>query len=1009
MSKSSAKSESSKKKSPAPKKPSSKSGSGGNRPAYSQLELFDDDVVEPASANPEPASAAKGSPEVKVHDAVATIPDPKSPEVAEHDASVQATEATPDGSLVEQSVSQSLDSLNAALLSARVDDAHQRSAPDEADASVPRPYVDSYQDGDALASRLVRASAGTGKTYQLTARLLKILLQGAPPESILATTFTRKAAGEILTKLLKALADAADEENDVALEALRAQVEIPTLPRTVCVRLLDNLLRNIHRLRICTLDSLFAQLARSFPFELGLPPAWRLTDEIEEVWLRERAIESVISSLDPGEMMSLLSMLSKGDVKRSIAFELMQVINSAYSIQRQASPDAWNQLQSPKRPESADLTRAAGYMRQAEPPQKTLLKKLNDMAERIELRQFAALMHETLISNIAKARRSRTEVKLGRSKFPDGLDASFDVLYAAVRSDVLSLLQAQNEATGKVLAAYDHHVLQLKQRSRALGFDDVAVRLANHVRSIDHESLTNRMDGAIDHVLLDEFQDTSPIQWQVLRPLAIRAAAPEPNPDVKRGPDWRVERSFFCVGDTKQAIYGWRGGVAEIFDAVTDQVDGVETKEQNKSFRSSPVVLDVVDRTFLNLHRHPIADQAGTADLTQKYTYVGDALVAFARRFPSHEANYQDLAGHVTVQTSAKSDGSAEDQKNACFLDAANLVAKIHREAPDKTIGVLTRTNKSVAQLIFMLDMLGCDVSQEGGNPLVDSAAVDLVLSALMVSEHPGDKRWAFHIANSPIAEKWGEEVGDNVRAMVEDRGLAETVEYLAGLLAPKCDPRDTFRLKQLTQVAMTYQRNAAPRLRDFVRLVREKRVERPKSARVRVMTVHQSKGLEFDAVVLPELDGPLTRQVSGCVADVRDLGEPPEAISRAIRHDAWHFLPERWQRAFGAQVASEMTESLCLLYVAMTRAKQALHIMISPPKKQEFANKNAASLIFHSLGCDADPTIGNTMLFQQGDQHWHQSSKPSAVAAEQPVTESRSIRFQPLPDVPRRNILKRR
>ena len=137
---------------------------------------------------------------------------------------------------------------------------------------------------------LVRASAGTGKTYQLTARLLRILFQGAAPESVLATTFTRKAASEILQRVLLTLAQAADPENDDALERLRDQVKLPSLPRSACLKLLSRLMQNIHRLRVCTLDSLFSQLARSFPFELNLPPAWRLLDDIEETWTREQAL-----------------------------------------------------------------------------------------------------------------------------------------------------------------------------------------------------------------------------------------------------------------------------------------------------------------------------------------------------------------------------------------------------------------------------------------------------------------------------------------------------------------------------------------------------------------------------------------------------------------------------------------------------------------------------------------------------------------------------------------------
>ena len=147
------------------------------------------------------------------------------------------------------------------------------------------------------------------------------------------------------------LARAADENEASYLEGVREQVGIETLPRSICVQLTETLLSNIHRLRICTLDSLFAQLARSFPFELGLPPAWRLTEEIEEAWLRERSIDSMIATLDRAEMTSLMSMLGKGEVRRSVARELLQVVNEAYSSQRQCGPDVWDRLKVPAIPE----------------------------------------------------------------------------------------------------------------------------------------------------------------------------------------------------------------------------------------------------------------------------------------------------------------------------------------------------------------------------------------------------------------------------------------------------------------------------------------------------------------------------------------------------------------------------------------------------------------------------------------------------------------------------------
>ena len=823
-----------------------------------------------------------------------------------------------------------------------------------------------------LQPTLVRASAGSGKTYQLTARLLRILLQGAAPETILATTFTRKAAGEILGRVLLSLAKAADENDEEALESLRQQVGIASLPRSTCLTLLDKLMRNIHRLRICTLDALFAQAARSFPFELNLPPAWRLTDEIEEVWMRERAIDQVIGTRDRGETITLLSMLGKGEVKRSVTRELLGVIETAYSIQRQSGEQAWKKLSAPSLPDNEAITRAAGLMLTAEPPQKSLKAKLEKMGDFLQSRQFADLGGETLVTNIAKARRSGDPVKLGRSLFPDGLDDAFNVLYEIAKSETLRLLRAQNEATGSVLQNYDYQIDSLKQAARALGFDDVAIRLAGQFAALDEQSVSSRMDGAVDHLLLDEFQDTSPVQWQVLRPLAIACASDrkEANPDATEEAR-QIPRSFFCVGDTKQAIYGWRGGVAQIFDTVAQEVPGVEETKQNESFRSSPVVMEAVNSIFPRLSRHPIVSGADLSNKGDRGFHEAMAVDKFSKDFPEHITARKNLPGHVQLLTSRKSDGDATEQRMTCFGQAAQLVKVINDAAPDRSIGILTRTNRGVAEMILLLEGLKVDVSQEGGNPLTDSAAVEVILSALMMADHPGDKRWITHVESTPLAslKNFGP---DYIRELVDERGVAEAIERLAQMLAPACDSRDTIRLKQLTRLAIAYQGNSAPRLRDFVRMVREKRIERPQAAPVRVMTVHQSKGLEFDAVVLPQLDGDLVRASNKPIAMSKKLGAPPEGLTRYLSHQEWHFLPKPWQKAFGDATASSMTEALCLMYVAMTRARQGLYMVIPPAKKRAYETKTAGSLIYHALGCEEDPSQPETKLWEIGQEDWY-------------------------------------
>lgn len=816
-----------------------------------------------------------------------------------------------------------------------------------------------------LPPMLVRASAGTGKTYRLTGRLLQILLQDAPVETVLATTFTRKAAGEILDRILLTLAQAADPANPDALEQIREQVGIKSLPRSKCAQLLKHLIANIHRLRICTLDSLFTQLAKSFPFELQLPPTWRLTDEIEEAWLQRRAVETVVSMLKPSELATLLAMLSKGETKRSIARELVQVVSGTYSMGRLSREPVWSVLDAPTAPDGDVLNAASSVLLSADPPQKSVEKKLRQMAGYLQSREFDGLVDDTLIKNYAKAKRTGDPVKFGRSKLPDGLDDALGALYAAVRSRALAILAAQNQATGQVLEFYDAQVTQLKQSLRTLGFEDIAVRLADQFSRFDEQALSQRMDGAIDHLLLDEFQDTSPAQWQVLRPFAVRAAD-QPQSDDESG----VSRSFFCVGDTKQAIYGWRGGVAEIFDTVDEEIRQVKTIEQNTSFRSSPVIMDVINRVFPNLTRHTIADAADVRDDTDRHWYEAVAVRKFATRFPKHQAHKRSLAGYVRMETCPPPKGEDQTAKAlACYELAAKRIAELHQAAPEKSIGVLTRTNKAVAQLIYLLEHRGVDVSQEGGNPLVDSAAVDLVLSALMMAEHPADGRWKFHVDQSPLGNVAGT-TPEEVRDHLTKHGIARTVLRLAQAVAPVCGGRDRFRLKQLVYLAVSYESNASPRLADFVAMVREKRVERPQAAQVRVMTVHQSKGLEFDAVFLPELDGRLTSQPPRCVPRSVKLSEAPTAISRFLAGEAWHFLDTPWRKAFGKAAATSMTESLCLMYVAMTRARQALYMVVSAGKSTD---KKSAALIHAALNVDTDLSVPDSLLYEHGTSTWYE------------------------------------
>ena len=187
-------------------------------------------------------------------------------------------------------------------------------------------------------NQIIRASAGTGKTFALSNRYLQLLASGAECQTILATTFTRKGAGEILDRIIERLSAAALDEQ--AAEKLSEELQWQ-LSRSRAAEVLHELLRNLHRLEISTLDSFFSRVAKAFSLELGLPPTWDIVEEQQMDRLYDQAIQAVLSN---DSVINLLHMLSKGQAARRVASMIQDTVQNVYSIYRESGPEPWDQL-----------------------------------------------------------------------------------------------------------------------------------------------------------------------------------------------------------------------------------------------------------------------------------------------------------------------------------------------------------------------------------------------------------------------------------------------------------------------------------------------------------------------------------------------------------------------------------------------------------------------------------------------------------------------------------------
>lgn len=807
---------------------------------------------------------------------------------------------------------------------------------------------------------LIRASAGTGKTFQLSNRLLHILLSGQDVDPILATTFTRKAAGEIMQRVLQRLAlGCIDTKKREELAEHLPDVEVSA---AACLATLRRVTASIHRLRVSTLDSFFAQVAKTFSLDMGLPAGWTALDPVREPQIQSQAISDLLENHSRKTLLDMVRMLAKGESTRKVSDEIRTTVTHGYSLYRTTTDEAWDQLPIPPAPSEEATGSAIKTLSVTRLSHKKIDAELDKLAFLGSIGDWEQLIQHGIYKKLVE----REPTYYGKELKGD-LVFALNTLAERAAAEILPIRRNQTLASLDVLKAYDKSYTDLIKRQRTLAFSDVSFFLAKWMQggnlsaqgSKNLAQLEFRMDCGIQHLLLDEFQDTSLEQWQILRPIA-QPLGGQPTSD----------RSFFCVGDTKQAIYGWRGGVAEIFDTVTKSIAGLNKAELQKSFRSSSEVMEVVNRVFLNLDTHGNFSNC-------------DALAhRWSDLFPKHQTARQDLPGYVQLVNGPKVDDEelTADEKRFAFLRySADRIAELSKQS-SASIGVLLRTNADVARMIALLRDRGVSASQGGGNPLTDSAAVELILSLVHLADHPGDGICAHHVRTSPLLFDVPVEVrnknsalADWFRQLVSRQGLGATVQWLANQLANEVSWWDQQRLDQLIRSAYAFEATGG-RLRDFEETVERDRVALPTEAQVKVLTIHGSKGLEYDAVFLPELDSDLTKSSTLLVARRKDPCDPPDGVLRYMNAALQSMLPAAWQKAFENNKASSLFESLCVLYVAMTRARCALYMITQPSGRN--SRQDYSSLLHSTLAeGDAKKLISEPMseILSLGDSSWFQ------------------------------------
>ncbi len=757
---------------------------------------------------------------------------------------------------------------------------------------------------------LIEASAGTGKTHQLVEYLISLLNQGVEPREIVALTFSRAAAGEIFARFVTRLASQA-ETDERAAAALR------------------KVLATQHLSQIGTLDSFLMRILRVFPLELGLVGDIEIMGPYSEALAQTQVASSILHRTGRRDRVAFgdaFRFAKKSENPKSFVGDYKKIVAQWHkAFAANASPSAWGD---PKTVFGEDVDFVFS-------PQEGR-KRLRRDAERLEetfgrsrdkekwtdfarwVRSFRGSFSspkgfaKALLEKIERpfddpAYRfafNRREIALTCDETAVVRTALRDV-FAYSLNEKLRLAQGYGRLLADFEKAYDRRV---RQRGH-LVFDDVP-RLISSLPDESRLALEYRTDSHIRAWALDEFQDTSREQWKALSNLIDEAKQSD------------GEKALFIVGDTKQAIYGWRNGDISIFLKERDS-GHYEIRELTETYRSGPAVVEAVNAVF--------SDEAGV---------VKSEFPACVWSAPLHVAHDANVLGFVRIAEAASREKEAFIDPVFRALEATIGLTENDPRRRNVSTAILVRKNGFGRLLADELKTKGVEgVIWEGETELLGASTLSAFLDLVQLADHPADRLAYNHFLRTPLARaKYPGGVPSQSALSLEmakalsERGLVRTFRELRGHLDE--DPEkawDVFaeeRYTDMLRAAAEFELVMKPdtHLSDFEDyLASQKKRTHAAEGKIRIMTIHHAKGLGFDYVVVPLYEG-----TDGLEKNKDDI----------LKGDGWALpmvnehvakLHPRLKEAFEEQTLRRTQEELCTYYVALTRAKKAMTLVLAP------------------------------------------------------------------------------
>ena len=917
----------------------------------------------------------------------------------------------------------------------------------------------------------VFASAGSGKTWLLITRICRLLLAGVKPQHILAITFTRKSASEMRARLYEKIAawavmpekELISELNDIEEPASRLNI--------IQARgLYEKLLFSEQAIRISTFHAFCEEVVRAFPLENELPTLFELTEHtqifINEAFNRllqisekpqEKELHSALQTLYEfcfgfsNTKTALLSFLyacnewraytqHSGDpgqfADRKLAAGLAE-----FDISRAHEQPDHKQLSILLRRYYTALMNSSTKAHRKHVKQIEVFLKANSATEKLPLDQIKKVFL-TSTSDIRKPPKNKALLSaLGEDQYEQFL-SDHEKLGRSILSHIDQIKQARYLQANHAWFVAGQKLLQLYKEVKldhgVIDFNDLEWETYRLLQQENHALWVQyKLGERIHHILVDEFQDTNPIQWHLLKPL-IESSSEQHQEDFS---------SLFLVGDIKQSIYRFRGANPDIQPLAADwSMQSINSKKfaNDRSWRSAPAVIDCVNTIFSRTSMQP--------DFPE---------------FRSHECVHNDLWGRVEIHPLLEVDpdnaqidfrnplerSRVDKETTAHFHEGEFIADRIvellesdtpvldsgtYRSAQYSDMLILTRTRSHLEDLKAGLRSRGIPIQSADTSRLLKYLEIKDMVALLRTLVNPLDDISLVQLLRSPVfafsdnllvelrridTKNWYEKLcrlSDRsdanhpatvaLQKLRDWKNLADRVpvhDLLSRIFTdrdildryrsatPKSESAQVVsRLTEFLHLSLEIDSGRYSGISRFLRKIKQINPEISNDNHadinaVNIMTVHGAKGLEAPIVFL---------------ADTGPLKSPPEPYKAVTCWPAAEDSPTAFllscrknamsEAALSLQTSLEQTsnESLNLLYVALTRAKQLLII-------SGVQAKRTSQDSWHNLICNAvNSEPGQTYVMETNKRPGLITAKKTAEALL--AVEYKENLFQPIQPV---------